>query len=147
MKALQELSVEYSASFSEGTLLTVIAFTNPTDPWATQEVCDLAEELVADQLLRQDLSALHEDILKGYLRPLFSKSRPKAVTASGRKAEFPEEDDPHRGLTDETKEVKPWKYADHRAITVFEWVVSTATVGDLYLTAHLAVIRKHTCIY
>lgn len=28
---------------------------------------------------------------------------------------------------DETKEVKPWKYADHRAITVFQWVVSTAT--------------------
>lgn len=86
---------------------------------------------MAEQLRHQDWSVLSEDTLKAYLRPLFSKSRPKTVTASGRKAEFPEEDDPHRGLTDETREVKPWKYADHRAITVFHWVVLTATVSKL----------------
>lgn len=86
---------------------------------------------MAEQLAHhQDLSALNESILKSYLRPLFSKSRPKTVTASGRKAAFPEEDDPHRGLMDETKDVKPWKFADHRAVTVFQWVVSTATVSE-----------------
>lgn len=124
---------EYYARFGEDTVFTVISFTSLTDPWTTQETHDLAEALVAEQLVthhHQDgSSVLHEDILKGYLRPLFSKSRPKAVTESGRKAAFPEDDDSHRGLTDETKEVKPWKYADHRAITIFQWVASTAAVS------------------
>ncbi|KAL1869902.1 hypothetical protein Daus18300_005363 [Diaporthe australafricana] len=126
LSILQVLNNEHSAEFSLGTLLTVISFTNPvvTDPWTTQEACDLAQHLLTEQILHHyNQPALIETILKDYLRPLFSKTRPKAVTASGRKAEFPEEDDPHRGLADDTKEVKPWKYADHRAITVFHWVV------------------------
>jgi hypothetical protein len=132
LKVLRVLSEEYSAAFSEDTVLTVISFTGPKDPWTTQEACDLAGALMTEQLAHhQDLSTLNEGILKGYLRPLFSKSKPKAVTASGRKAAFPEEDDTHRGLMDETKEVKPWKYVDHRATTVFQWVVSTATVSEL----------------
>lgn len=131
LEVLQVLSEEFSAKFSEDTLCTVISFTERTDPWTTPEASDLASAVVAGQVLRcRDRAALNEDILKGYLRPLFSKARPKTVTASGRKAAFPEEDDPHRGLTDETKDVKAWKYADHRAITVFGWVVSTATVSE-----------------
>lgn len=101
-----------------------------TDPWTIQEACDIARELLSQQLLHHfNQPDLIETILKDYLRPAFSKSRPKAVTASGRKAEFPEEDDPHRGLTDDTKEVKPWKYEDHRAIVVFHWVVLTTDVS------------------
>ncbi|KAI3401371.1 hypothetical protein diail_11455 [Diaporthe ilicicola] len=121
---LQILNNEHSAKFSLDTLLTIISFTNPvlTDPWSTQEACDLAQHILSQQLLHHsNQPALLETILKEYLRPLFSKSRPKAVTGSGRKAEFPEEDDPHRGLADDTKEVKPWKFVDHRAITVFHW--------------------------
>lgn len=122
----------YSITFNVDTLLTVISFTAPgvTDPWTTQETCDTARDLLSQQLLHKlNRSDLTETILKEYLRPAFSKSRPKAVTASGRKAEFPEEDDPHRGLADDTKEAKPWKYEDHRAITVFHWMVFTAEVS------------------
>ncbi|KAJ0113995.1 hypothetical protein J7T55_010239 [Diaporthe amygdali] len=128
LSILQILNAEHSAKFSLDTLLTVISFTNPTltDPWTTQEACGVAQSLLSEQLLHHfNQPVLLETILKDYLRPAFSKSRPKAVTASGRKSEFPEEDDPHRGLSDDTKEVKPWKYADHRAITVFHWVVLT----------------------
>lgn len=130
---LQVLDNDYSIKFSLDTLLTVISFTNPavTDPWTTHEACDLARDLLSQQLVHHfNQSDLIGTILKDYLRPAFSKSRSKAVTASGRKAEFPEEDDPHRGLADDTKEVKPWKYEDHRAITVFHWVVLT-TDSDL----------------
>ena len=132
LSILRILDNDYSTKFSLDTLLTVISFTNPavTDPWTTQEACNLARDLLSRQLLHHvNQSDLIETILKDYLRPAFSKSRPKAVTASGRKAEFLEEDDPHRGLTDDTKEVKPWKYEDHRAITVFHWVVSTTGVS------------------
>lgn len=132
LSILQVLDNDYSTKFSLDTLLTVISFTDPavTDPWTTLEACDLARDLLSQQLIHQfNQSDLIETILKDYLRPAFSKSRPKAVTASGRKAEFPEEDDPHRGLADDTKEVKPWKYEDHRAIAVFHWVVLTTDVS------------------
>lgn len=137
LSILRTLGNGYSTTLSLDTLLTVISFTNPavTDPWTTQEACDLARDLLSQQLLHHvNQSDLIEAILKDYLRPAFSKSRPKAVTASGRKAEFPEGDDPHRGLADDTKEVKPWKYEDHRAITVFHWVV---LMTDVSLTMDL----------
>ncbi|KAF3767499.1 hypothetical protein M406DRAFT_252813, partial [Cryphonectria parasitica EP155] len=100
--------------------------------WTDQETSRLSQEVVQLQLSShvQKDDFIVETILKGYLRPMFSRSRPRTVTASGRKAEFPDENDPHRGLTDETKEVKPWKYADHRSIAVFEWAVQGA---DEYL--------------
>lgn len=127
LEILQILSRGFSAKFSEQTLLTTVAFTNPAESWSTPETNTLSRALIEQQLSHLDREEfLVETILKGYLRPLFSKSRPKAVTASGRKAEFPDEVDPHRGLTEETKEVKPWKYADLRAITVFGWTVETA---------------------
>lgn len=132
LSILQILVNDYPVKFSVDTLLTVISFTNPAqiDPWTTQEACDLSRYLLSQQLLHHfDQPNLIETILKEYLRPAFSKSRPKAVTASGRKAEFPEEDDPHRGLADDTKEVKPWKYEDHRAIAAFHWVVLATDVG------------------
>jgi len=132
LSVLRVLDNDYSIIFSVDTLLTVISFTAPavTDPWTTQETCEIARDLLSQQLLhRFSQSDLIETILKEYLRPAFSKSRPKAVTASGRKAEFPEEDDPHRGLADDTKEVKPWKYEDHRPIAVFYWVVLTSDVS------------------
>ncbi|POS74135.1 hypothetical protein DHEL01_v207469 [Diaporthe helianthi] len=129
LAVLRILCNDYSINLDVDTLLTVISFTAPglTDPWTTQGACHVARELLSQQLLhRLDQSDLLESILKEYLRPAFAKSRPQAVTASGRKAEFPQDDDPHRGLADDTKEVKPWKYEDHRAIAVFHWVVLTA---------------------
>lgn len=129
---LQVLDNDYSTKFSLDTLLTVISFTSSavTDPWTTHEACDLARDLLSQQLIHHfNHNDLIETILKDYLRPAFSKSRPKAITATGRKAEFAEEDDPHRGLADDTKEVKPWKYEDHRAIAVFHWVVLTTEVS------------------
>lgn len=132
LSVLRILDNGYSIKFSVDTLLTVISFTAPAvaDPWTTQETCEIARDLLSQQLLHKfNQSDLIETILKEYLRPVFSKSRPKAVTASGRKAEFPDEEDPHRGLADDTKEVKPWKYEDHRAIAVFHWVVVTTDVS------------------
>lgn len=132
LSVLQILGNDYSVKFSVDTLLTVISFTSPavTDLWTTQDASELARDILSHQLLHHfNQSDLIDAILKEYLRPAFSKSRPKAVTASGRRAEFPEEDDPHRGLADDTKEVRPWKYEDHRGIPVFHWVVLSTDVS------------------
>lgn len=160
LKILRALTLDYSSSssssdaaaaapipilLSDAALLTVISFTDLSDPWTTPDAHELATSLLERQLSgrrsgsnsnsssssssNDDLPQqefLVEYILKTYLRPLFSKSRPKTVTASGRKAEFPDEHDPHRGLSDETRDVKPWKYVDHRVITVFSWTVQNS---------------------
>lgn len=94
-------------------------------PWTTWRLALTAKELLPP--VRDEV--LIELCLKHYLRDLFSKSKPRAVTASGRKAEYPDEDDPHRALQDETSDSKPWKYRDHRAIAVFQYVVLRVAVS------------------
>ncbi|KAI0856192.1 hypothetical protein F4860DRAFT_506954 [Xylaria cubensis] len=69
-----------------------------------------------------------EDVLTGFLRPMFAKFRPATVTASGRPAAFPEP--PPRygqgqgfGGGEDMINAKPWKYTRQYAVTVFEWAV------------------------
>ncbi|KAK6953908.1 hypothetical protein Daesc_003870 [Daldinia eschscholtzii] len=108
-------------------LLRITAFTNPSDPWTTAESSALSQSLLSAHLEddSQTRSFIVEDILTGFLRPLFSKSRPATITASGRKAEFVE---PSRydGAVRESSETKPWKYVHRYAVTVFEWAVQHA---------------------
>ncbi len=70
-----------------------------------------------------------DSILQKYLRPLFSKSKPASVTASGRRAEYP--DTPTRGesMPDDSALTKPWKYTDLRAIPALFWVIHEADVS------------------
>ncbi|KAI1299152.1 hypothetical protein F5Y03DRAFT_397773 [Xylaria venustula] len=72
-----------------------------------------------------------EDVLTGFLRPIFAKSRPTAVTASGRAAAFPEPPSRYTqgdgfGGADDIITAKPWKYTQRYAVTVFEWSVENA---------------------
>ncbi|KAK4146701.1 uncharacterized protein C8A04DRAFT_34607 [Dichotomopilus funicola] len=83
---------------------------------------------------RSKTAFITETVLQSYLRPLFSRSRPATVTASGRKAAYPDQDDsgaggPRRGgasLLEETAQTKPWKYTDFRAVPVLGWAVKEA---------------------
>ncbi|KAI0889580.1 uncharacterized protein GGS22DRAFT_182924 [Annulohypoxylon maeteangense] len=107
-------------------LLRLTAFTDVADPWATAESSALARKLLEAQLQildeSQTKSLIVEEILTTFLRPLFSKSRSTAVTASGRKAEFVEQSR-YDTVDRETPETKPWKYTHRYAITVFSWAV------------------------
>ncbi|KAI0134985.1 hypothetical protein F4814DRAFT_6008 [Daldinia grandis] len=115
--------------FPPSALLRITAFTNTTDPWTTAASCRLAQALLSAQLQdagdSQTRAFIIEDILTSFLRPLFSPSRPAAVTASGRRAEYVE---PSRygGASRESPETKPWKYAHRYAATVFAWAVEHA---------------------
>lgn len=145
LQILQILSDEFRVSFCDDTLLTVISFADTywqgscTEQQTTRHFSWTTEEMskVARQVLKWQFSqrlplenVLVSTVLLGYLRPLFSKSKSKAITASGRKAEFPDEDDAHRGLQDDTVEIKAWKFADHRAIAVVQWTVQSAEVSQ-----------------
>ncbi|GAW21640.1 hypothetical protein ANO14919_111630 [Xylariales sp. No.14919] len=151
------------------TILSVVAFSNRDDPWASSPCAELARSLLSDYF--QNISPLQatkpkpkpvalppprsirdagagsrpsekapkteqarfitEDVLTDFLRPLFAKSRPITVTASGRPAAFPEPPSRYSqgdgfGGADDVTVTKPWKYTRRYAVTVFEWAVEIA---------------------
>lgn len=93
----------------------------------------------ATRLLEQQFSVpgstkdhfIAEVVLRGYLRSLFSRSKPASITASGRKEEYAD------GLTargdnipDDSALTKPWKYTDLRSIPAAAWAVREADVSS-----------------
>ncbi|KAI1322309.1 hypothetical protein F5Y16DRAFT_43428 [Xylariaceae sp. FL0255] len=155
--------------FPNKTLLSIIAYTNPADKWTTPTSAELARSLLAQHFhlsfsspeasdpppggldIQKKKTQTHptqkshfitEDILTSFLRPLFAKSRPTAVTASGRPAAFPEPAPRYSqgggfggiGASDDVTSAKPWKYSRQYAVTVFEWAVENADTS--LLTQH-----------
>ncbi|RYP89249.1 hypothetical protein DL770_004468 [Monosporascus sp. CRB-9-2] len=126
LKILSKLRAKHHIKLGASTLISITAFINTEDPWTTTESASLDRELLDEcfqpQPQEQRTKFITEDILSNFLRPLFSKSRPATVTASGRKAEFVE---PSRydNASAEAEARKPWKYGQRYAITVFEWAV------------------------
>lgn len=115
------------------THLRLTAFTDPADPWTSStKSAELSRALLqpldAPERREQRTRLIAEDILTGFLRPLFSRSRPTAVTASGRKAEFVETSR-YDSVASESPETKPWKYARRYAVTAFAWAVQHADVS------------------
>ncbi|RYP25512.1 hypothetical protein DL768_011476 [Monosporascus sp. mg162] len=140
LKILSKLRAEHHIKLSAATLISITAFINTEDPWTTTESASLARELLEvcfqPQSQEQRTKFITEDILSNFLRPLFSKSRPATVTASGRKAEFVE---PSRydNASAEAEARKPWKYGQRYAITVFEWAVLQSDEQLLRKSWHL----------
>ncbi|RYP02589.1 hypothetical protein DL764_005715 [Monosporascus ibericus] len=140
LSILSKLRTKHHIKVSASTLISITAFINTEDPWTTTESARLARELLDEcfqaQSQEQRTKFITEDILSNFLRPLFSKSRPATVTASGRKAEFME---PSRydNASAEAEARKPWKYGQRHAITVFEWAVLQSDEKLLQKTWHL----------
>lgn len=116
------------ARLGPAALVSAAAYTNASlDPWTTPTAARLAHGLLAEDVLAAGrVRFLTEDLLVGLLRPLFARSRPATVTASGRKAEFVEQ--PRPQAVHEDPALKPWKHEHRYAVAVFEWVVSASDV-------------------
>ncbi|KAK8052530.1 hypothetical protein PG993_003915 [Apiospora rasikravindrae] len=134
LNILHTLTIRHPFTLSPSALLSVVAYTNPQDPWTSDASADLAHSLLQSHFSQEETPArtekklsrggfITDTLLTQHLRPLFSKSRPATVTASGRKAAFVE-DRPSTVLED--KAAKAWKYSHVYAVTVFEWAVTTA---------------------
>jgi hypothetical protein len=113
-------------------LLVMAAFTDQDDDWTNDDVCAVARAVLSKQLstYHDHAEFLTNVVLKGYLAPLFKTSRPSAITASGRKREFTDSLEKPRGLPDETRKTKPWKYMHLGSVAVLTWVLSEADVGS-----------------
>ncbi|RDL40006.1 uncharacterized protein BP5553_04346 [Venustampulla echinocandica] len=105
-------------------LLSLIAFTNPSDPWTTQAASDTAHSLLSKytaQTLTSDF--IISFLLQSFIRPLYSKSKPTSITSAGRKA-MPSSAPPKRfEAADLDRSSKPWKYEVVYSITIFKWAV------------------------
>ncbi|KAI1261054.1 hypothetical protein F5Y18DRAFT_214193 [Xylariaceae sp. FL1019] len=150
-------------------LYSIIGFTNPADPWTTSSSAELARELLKTHFQKSTQNAtirdppphfsrstergskekkpkpekerfITEDLIVEFLRPIFAKSRPTNITASGRPAAYPEQPPRYSqgegfgGSGDNVTTTKPWKYAQQYAVTVFEWTVKDADTS--LLTQH-----------
>ncbi|KAI6431010.1 hypothetical protein MCOR21_004243 [Pyricularia oryzae] len=111
-------------------LVTAVAYADPDLPWTTPAASQLAREIIEAIVSATDVNkdaVIVDRVLKDYLRPLFTKSKPATVTDSGRKAHFAPEPETTGGVLDrETRAAKPWKHVDLRAVPAFAWAVKQA---------------------
>lgn len=122
---LHLLSLTWSYSLDDSTLLKVVAFTDPRDSWTTVKAAG-----VASGLLQTQLSAVRKTefivgpILQTFLKPLFAKSSSR-VTASGRPAHYQAtaERGRHPPAASSWKGHAPW------AVSTLRWAVDASEVG------------------
>ena len=111
-------------------LLSAISFTSPRDPWTT-----ISSESIAAGILREHAHGILapgliiDFVLQSIIRPLFSNSKPAAITATGRKA-MPSSAPPRNySVSDSLDPVKkPWKYTSPFSIAAFEWAIENSSV-------------------
>ncbi len=115
-------------------LFALLVYTDKTTTWGSPQTKASAAKLLEQQLntpgsLGKD-QFIAESILQNYLRPLFSKSKPSSITASGRKAEYHDTAATRgEGIPDDSALTKPWKFTDLRAIPAMKWAVREADVS------------------
>ncbi|KAK3306936.1 uncharacterized protein B0T15DRAFT_484174 [Chaetomium strumarium] len=124
------LTWNYSVPLGDEVLLTLLFYADEKHQWVSPDA-----RTRADSLLEQHFNAagptkeqfITETVLQRYLRPLFSRSKPASITASGRKTEYTDSAATRaESIPDDTALTKPWKYTDHRAIPALAWAVREA---------------------
>lgn len=133
IERLMLLDTQAAPKLDNQTLLSLIAFTDKGDPWTVQNSISRVQAILfqcKEQL--ESKGFLVDFLLRDTIRPLFLKSKPAAITATGRKA-MPTSAPPRRfEAADMDPANKPWKFKNVWAITVFSWVVEQAEVRDVF---------------
>ena len=144
LSLLQTLREDWQSTLTDRALLTLTAFAGDGDPWSTPKTRDIATSVLLNQGGKNSIGGdrlitlISQTILLTTLRPLFSRSRPAAITRSGRKAAFPQDErDGHDLMNKDTPESKPWKFRHVYAITVFTWAVDNADEELISKSWHL----------
>jgi hypothetical protein len=110
-------------------LISVIAFSSPRDSWTTATSLSIATSIISSFTAQiSSTEFIIKFLIQGVIRPVFSKSKPTAVTSTGRKAmssSTPRNFDP---VADLDPANKPWKYACPYSITVFERAICSSSV-------------------
>ncbi|CAH0025548.1 unnamed protein product [Clonostachys rhizophaga] len=122
LACLYILTSSWKIPLSVDSLIQIAAFTNPSDPWVTDEASSFATAILSPEYVASSNAAdvstfITRSILQDYLRPIFSKATTR-VTSSGRPTQFPDPDpSPHR----QGVEPPAWKKHGFRIIPIFRW--------------------------
>lgn len=127
--SLQYLHQSPPKDLPQPVLLSLLVFTSSRDPWTTPPSLSSAQLLLSKYAHQtQTTEFLINYILQSIIRPLFSKSKPSAITSSGRKA-MPSSAPPKRfEAADMDRSTKPWKYEAVYSVTVFRRAVEHTPV-------------------
>ncbi|RDW80823.1 hypothetical protein BP5796_05521 [Coleophoma crateriformis] len=121
---LIQLDTHVALKLENQVLLSLIAFTDKRDVWTSQKSLSKAQAILSrcsEQVRSKEF--LVDFLLRETIQPLFSKTKPAAITSTGRKA-MPTSAPPRRFETaDMDPANKPWKFKDLWAVTVFNWIV------------------------
>ncbi|POS87921.1 hypothetical protein EPUL_000726, partial [Erysiphe pulchra] len=131
---------DYDKKLDDHIIFSLLAFSSISDPWTTQNSLDLANGLLSvyrAEILQQEF--IEKSVLLSFIRPLFSASKPKAVTTSGYAAipsYTPRE--PHDFSAWDLAS-KPWRLDTCYALSVLSWVVNHASQEVILTVFHLIV--------
>ncbi|KAL2070390.1 hypothetical protein VTL71DRAFT_13416 [Oculimacula yallundae] len=130
---LPEISKSSSIPIGKEVLISILAFTSARDIWSTSTSLATTQQILALPLIQSGLEApdfISIDILQQFIRPLFSASKPRTVTAAGRKA-MPSTAPLKRYDFDDEKASRPWLYKTVYALAVLEWAVGAISSSTL----------------
>lgn len=110
-------------------MFSVIAFSDVRDPWTTTASAELAQNILLEYASRvESHEFIINQVLQKFIRSLFSKSKPSAITSTGRKA-MPTSAPPKKhDFKESDRSAHPWKYDRVYSITIFGWAVNKVSV-------------------
>jgi Tti2 family len=110
-----------------GVFISLAAFTDIKDPWASETSFTNATYLLTkNHSLITKPYVLVNHTLQGLIRPLFAKSKHPEITAQGRRALQPSPRVQYPSLLEE--EAKPWRFSKIYCVTVFRWALQNLEV-------------------
>ncbi|KAH7327835.1 hypothetical protein B0I35DRAFT_472604 [Stachybotrys elegans] len=133
LSCLTAISSALQEALDGEVLVVLLAYTNPSSPYASDRAAELANSLLSNQLADDDKLThfIVEVVLKGTLRPLFSKSTSR-VTSSGRPSHL---EQPAKSATATTDGEAPWKQAGGIATMArLQWAVKAS--NEALIRAH-----------
>jgi hypothetical protein len=139
LKCLQTLLALHSSAsdiLDPEILLSAISFMSSRDRWTTVSSESTATSILSARYHQtQTPEFIITFILQSIIRPLFSKSKPAGITATGRKAMTSTVPPRNYNISDSFDPAqKPWKYTSPFSIPVFEWTVENSSVATLSIS-------------
>lgn len=130
LRILGNLHSDSNTQLDARILLAIIAFSSTRDLWTTPSSLRIAKQLLTSHSsIIKSSKFINEDVLQSFIRPLFSKSKPSAITSTGRQA-MPTSAPPKRyNIQEQDRSSRPWKYDAVYSTTVFVWTVENASVS------------------
>lgn len=117
----------------EDILSSLAVFSSSSDPWTTNEVAQMATNLLQRYEIKLKEEGRLGNVIEGMLRrkvkPAFSKTKTPAITSAGRKDMHPIPKPSFDPTLFDTG-TKPWKFKEGYIVSVIRWIVQQYQVCE-----------------